>query len=116
MATREENIQKINNQLEQLSDEELEQVAGGSQDELAQLVRAMRDNKKVGFDEGEYLFGSLERWEYLANQRLDKLGINADIHWSIFSTTDCPNSYTDKANGKTLTHQEVLDRIKNYKG
>ena len=29
MATREENIKKINEELEQLSDEELEQVAGG---------------------------------------------------------------------------------------
>ena len=29
MATREENIKKINDKLEQLSDEELEKVAGG---------------------------------------------------------------------------------------
>ncbi|MBR4641906.1 MAG: hypothetical protein IKO74_04180 [Selenomonadaceae bacterium] len=30
MATREENLKKINKQLEQLSDEELDEVAGGS--------------------------------------------------------------------------------------
>ncbi len=30
MATREENLKKINEQLEQLSDEELDEVAGGS--------------------------------------------------------------------------------------
>ena len=30
MATREENLQKINEELEKLSDDELEQVAGGS--------------------------------------------------------------------------------------
>ena len=30
MATREENLKKINEQLEQLSDEELEQIAGGA--------------------------------------------------------------------------------------
>ena len=30
MATREENLKKINEQLEQMSDEQLEQVAGGS--------------------------------------------------------------------------------------
>ena len=29
MATREENLKKINEQLEQLSDDELDQVAGG---------------------------------------------------------------------------------------
>ncbi|MBR5913285.1 MAG: hypothetical protein IKZ58_02820 [Selenomonadaceae bacterium] len=36
MATREENLKKINDDLEKLSDEELEQVAGGS---YAQTVR-----------------------------------------------------------------------------
>lgn len=30
MATREENLKKINEQLEKMSDEQLEQVAGGS--------------------------------------------------------------------------------------
>ena len=30
MATREENIKKINEQLEQMSNEQLEQIAGGS--------------------------------------------------------------------------------------
>ena len=33
MATREENIKKINDELEKLSDEELEQVAGGDCDQ-----------------------------------------------------------------------------------
>ena len=33
MANREENIKKINDALEQLSDEELDQVAGGIRDE-----------------------------------------------------------------------------------
>lgn len=116
MATREENLKKINDELEQLTDEQLELVAGGSQNELAELVRAMRDNKNVGFSEGDYLFGSLSRWEYLATQKLDKLGVNANINWSIFSVTASPDSYTDKATGKSMTHAEVVDLIKNYKG
>ena len=35
MATREENLKKINSELEKLSDEQLEQVAGGLAKELA---------------------------------------------------------------------------------
>ena len=35
MATREENIKKINDELEKLSDKELEQVAGGAYDQTA---------------------------------------------------------------------------------
>ena len=36
MATREENLKKINAKLEKMSDEELEQVAGGTCDETAE--------------------------------------------------------------------------------
>ena len=36
MATREENLKTINNKLEQLSDEELERVAGGASDDLGE--------------------------------------------------------------------------------
>ena len=99
-----------------MSNEELDNVAGGSSEELGELVRAMHDNKNVGFDEGEYLFGSDERWKYLATLKLEKLGINANIDYSIFSTTAYPDSYTDKATGKSLSHAEVLDIIKNYRG
>ena len=99
-----------------LSEAELDGVAGGSSEELGELVRAIHDNKNVGFDEGEYLFGSGERWKYLATLKLEKLGINAKIDYSIFSTTAYPDSYTDKATGKSLSHAEVLDIIKNYKG
>jgi len=42
MATREENIKKINEELEKMSDEELEQVAGGS------LQLSEEDAKKAG--------------------------------------------------------------------
>ena len=35
MANREENLKKINAELEQLSDEELEEVAGGTYKEIA---------------------------------------------------------------------------------
>ena len=38
MATREENLKKINADIEQLSDEELEQVAGGTRAETQELL------------------------------------------------------------------------------
>jgi len=41
MATREENIKKINDELEKLSDEELDKVAGGQI-----VLRAVGDMKK----------------------------------------------------------------------
>ena len=46
MATREENLKKINAELEQLSDEELEKIAGGL------LVMANRDKKEPDVNNG----------------------------------------------------------------
>lgn len=43
VATREENLKKINEELEQLSDEELDKVAGGSWS----LLRSIEPNKNL---------------------------------------------------------------------
>ena len=43
MANREDNIKKINDQLEQLTDEELENVAGGTYNETAADSRFLND-------------------------------------------------------------------------
>ena len=43
MANREENIKKINNELEAMSDDELEQVAGGTYNETAADTRFLND-------------------------------------------------------------------------
>ena len=42
MATREENLKKINDELELMSDEELEQVAGGNYDECVTDINYLR--------------------------------------------------------------------------
>ena len=45
MATREENLKKINEELEKLSDEELEQVAGGNLlDDLREKLKHLITN------------------------------------------------------------------------
>lgn len=101
-----------------LKDAELENVAGGTGAELREVVEAMRANKKIGFDEGEYLFGSSERWDALASAKLDKLGISAKMHLGLFGSNfgESQAVYTDKATGKNLTQAEVVNIIKNYKG
>ncbi|MBR0260686.1 MAG: hypothetical protein IJQ85_02720, partial [Selenomonadaceae bacterium] len=43
MATREENLKKINDELELMSDEELEQVAGGTYNNTAADSRALNE-------------------------------------------------------------------------
>ena len=42
MANREENLKKINAELEMLSDEELEQVAGGNKRRLLMILTSLR--------------------------------------------------------------------------
>ena len=51
MATREENLKKINAELEQLSDEELEAVAGGTRVEVANDSKFLND---MGFMDKSY--------------------------------------------------------------
>ena len=64
MATREENIKKINIELEKLSDEELDKVAGGSwyiseEDAKKAGIKLLKDNGEPGkfrwyWNEGDY--------------------------------------------------------------
>ena len=44
MANREENLKKLNDELEAMSDEELDKVAGGTKQELQELYDAMAGN------------------------------------------------------------------------
>ena len=57
MATREENLKKINDELEMLSDEELERVAGGftlprGTIEMLEKLKNKYDNKSTNFQTG----------------------------------------------------------------
>ena len=53
MATREENLKKINDELEKLNDEQLEQIAGGSL-YLPFRPRIPRRNSAIGEDKIRY--------------------------------------------------------------
>ena len=57
MATREENLKKINDTLEQMSDEELSMVAGGTKEETANDSRFLNSLNGSCDRHGEYMVG-----------------------------------------------------------
>ena len=57
MATREENLKKINDELEKLDDEELEKVAGGLMPHGLRGIQGQRRNEKLSDDELEKVAG-----------------------------------------------------------
>ena len=99
MATREENLKKINDELEKLDDEQLDQVAGGSQSENLELRETLLHDSKMHL--------VITSDEMLKNVLRTKFGIDADIH-----NDGKPNSYIDRAMQESMSHEEVLDLIK----
>ena len=104
-----------------MSEVELEQVAGGTVGELADLTEAMLDKWPVlaKFGQGAAHVPGANR--ALANEvenvlRRD-LGIEADISLGFCGTgaDSDPNRYKEISTGRSLTHSEVLDRIHNAK-
>ncbi len=116
MTNREENLKKINAGLEQLSDEELERVAGGTVGELEDLTKAIVSNPTLKFlgKAGAHVPGanriSADAVETLLK---DHLNIDADISLGLFGTgaASAKNTYRDMKTGQYITHAEVLDRI-----
>ena len=61
MATREENLKKINAELEQLSDDELEKVAGGLMPQNGlRVIQGQRRNEKLSDDPVANQLGALK--------------------------------------------------------
>ena len=116
MATREENLKKINAGLEAMSDEELEQIAGGTVGELEDLTKAMVNNPVL---KGLGKFSAhVPRANGLVADEIEKilseqLNIDANISLGLFGTGlgSKKNIYRDMQTGQYITHQEVLDRI-----
>ncbi|MBR1805935.1 MAG: hypothetical protein IJ774_06035, partial [Selenomonadaceae bacterium] len=82
---------KINgiNGAEILSDEQLDNISGGTVEELEDIQRILKDD-------------SIWKWTEKVSERMQKeFGIK--VHYD----RDNPNKYTDK-NGKSLTQKEVL--------
>ena len=99
---------------------DLETVSGGTVGEFEELIEAYTNNPYLGEAAGlicGHIPGVNNGLAALVESSLgDKLGIEADISLGFAGTGigSDPNTYFDKATGQPLTHQQVLDRIKNY--
>ncbi|MBR1646421.1 MAG: hypothetical protein IJ685_06555 [Selenomonadaceae bacterium] len=112
MATREENLKKINDQLEMLSDDELDNVSGGYLSETIDIVSAIGPVASGhGTNEKGYL-----RLSSVARYLRNRYGIEATLGGTIEESDGLramiegtANQYS--RNGQTLTHRQVMDII-----
>ena len=110
--------EKILNE-EQLSDEELEKVAGGKVAELEELTEAIIHNSTLKFlgKANSHIPGANRLLADAVEDTLkDYLNIDADISLGAFGTGagSSKNTYRDMETGQYITHQDVLDRIKQF--
>ena len=100
---------------------DLETVSGGTVGEFEELIEAYTNNPYLGEAAGlicGHIPGVNNGLAALVESSLgNKLGIKADISLGFAGTGigSDPNTYFDKATGQPLTHQQVLDRIMNYR-
>ncbi len=120
MATREENIKKIESEvhaeLELLTDEELDQISGGTYAECCEIDRIM-EKDPAGKKYNMHIDIESNVVAYLRNE----LGIEAKMNGSFIDSilpwkTDQPAIYTEIKTGKSLGHSEVVSRAKAHAG
>ncbi len=95
--------------IKKLAADELDAISGGRVQEYKELQSALTKNPSVV---------ALNAGDDDAVTILDKMGISADINTGLLGTgiNSKTNVYKDKATGQTLTHEQVIARISNYKG
>ena len=106
-----------------LAEEQLDGVAGGTLGELQQLTDELIDNlwlKGMAAFSGSLPFAS-KAMKSEVTKILDKMGIEANIDVNTlgflgFNIGEKNNTYKDKFTGESLTHRQVLNRIKNTVG
>ena len=115
MATRDKNLKKINDELEKLSDDELEQVAGGTNGEykeLRNIVSNYVSEKYYYADDNAIYLDPDEVEDWLK----ENLNINANIDngawYNPFDSAGNSNVYS--RNGQSLTHAQVVGEVKNF--
>ena len=101
MATRDENLKKINAELEQLSDDELEKIAGGTFEETAEDSQLL------------YKHGLLDSWYDPVSLVLKRITFSKEVDkgWAKAGITCCTspcgaNKYW--RNGKQISREDAL--------
>ena len=106
----------VNNSIIDL--EELEIVSGGTVGELDELIKAIMNipmYEDIFGTVGGHIPGANNGIAVLMEKVLkDSFGIEADIDLGFAGTGICsdPNTYVDIGTGKSMTHAEVLKRIR----
>ena len=113
MATREENLKKINEELEKLSDEELEGVAGGSAAETASDSRFLNSLNGSTDRYGETRI-RLQVHDHEIRDAWKRLGVDATINRGNGLTSGPANIY--KIDGKTVSRVEAINHAMDVAG
>lgn len=97
--------------INKIDDFELNQVAGGTVKELEELVDAC--GAMATFQTHIPLSNRADA-AYVKDYLRDKIGIDANISLGVAGTGlfSKHNTYKDRYTGRSLTHKEVLERIK----
>ena len=111
MATREENLKKINDELEKLSDEQLEQVAGGTWAQTMSLYsdiakvnpKAAAKMSRISRSYQEQGYSPEDSMGYAMNDVLKEYGIRA------LPSVNDKNSYRLLKNNKEIHAADVVN-------
>lgn len=118
MATREENLKKINAELEKLSDEELEIVAGGSKaqtDELKALFNQAKSLGRKGFNNlDEFL--TYAGIKSNVNNTVDRYEPTTHLAENYRKISAKNNEYVLSSTGLKRSHQEAVAMLKEFYG
>ena len=109
-----------------LTMEALDEVSGGTCDQLHDLTKALTSNNNIlnFFADAAELatkiklgcLGNIPLAYAMENFLQKDLGIksNISVGWGGSGFREVNNSYTDMATGKALSHAEVVERVRNY--
>ncbi len=105
------------NEIRELSMEEKEQVTGGTVEEVEELAQAVMDSDLTRgiAGAGSHIPGCNAAMANSIESFLDKQGINADLSVGFLGTGigSSANKYTIKETGKPISHQDVVNYVKN---